>query len=48
MVQGAVSGSTGHHEVEVYDVVHGGVLVYGHSTLVKIQSPRSHKKKMSS
>jgi hypothetical protein len=33
VVQGAISGSAGHHKAEVYDVVHGGVLVYDHSTL---------------
>jgi hypothetical protein len=34
VVQDAVSGSAGHPEAEVYDVVHGGVvLAHGYSIL---------------
>jgi hypothetical protein len=34
-----VSDSTVHHKAEVYDAVHGGVLVYGRSTLEHCQQP---------
>jgi hypothetical protein len=34
---GAISGLASHHEVEVYNAVHGGILVYGHSILIALK-----------